>query len=406
MLRSVKYGLYGAVLAGLVGGTVAWTNVDKTVNLVVDGQSSSVHTTAGDVGDVLAQAGYHPGVHDILAPSAGVSVHDGSKIVYSRGRLLHLNVDGVSKDVWTTAPTVAAAMAQLGYSTTDFTSVSRARRLPLSPTDIAVRTPKIITFVHDGRTEKLTTTDTTVGQLLADLSVTVGAGDSLSPSTGAALTSNATIVLKRVRHATITQTAPIPFKTTSTDDPNLPSGQTKVITPGKNGLAQISYAVVYIDGTIAGRTKLKTVVVQAATPKLVSVGSQQSAPSSPSSPPSSSGSSGPTSAAAPPAISVSPGSAQDIARRMLLARGWGNDQFDCLVTLWNHESGWNTHANNPSSGAYGIPQALPGAKMSSAGPDWQDSAQTQITWGLGYISSRYGTPCGAWSTWQSQGGWY
>ena len=60
----------------------------------------------------------------------------------------------------------------------------------------------------------------------------------------------------------------------------------------------------------------------------------------------------------------------------------------------------------PGSGAYGIPQALPGSKMASAGSDWQNSAETQIKWGLGYISSRYGTPCGAWSTWQAHGGWY
>jgi resuscitation-promoting factor RpfB len=387
LLRSVKYGLYGAVLAGLVGGTVAWTNVDKTVDLVVDGRSSTVHTTAGDVADVLAQAGYHAGPHDILAPSADAPVHDGSKVVYARGRLLHLNVDGARKDVWTTAPTVSAALAQLGYSTTDFTSVSRARRLPLTATDIAVRTPKIVTFVHDGRTEKLTTTDTTVGQLLADLSVVVGPEDRLTPSTGAVLRANGTIVLKRISRATITQTAPIPFKVTNQDDSSLKSGQTKVITPGKKGLAEITYAVVYVDGKIVGRTKLKSVVVQAPTSQVRKVGTKESAPN------------------VSHVASVSPGSAQAIAQKLLKARGWGGDQFDCLVTLWNHESHWNTHAANPS-GAYGIPQALPGSKMASAGADWQDSAETQIKWGLGYISSRYGTPCGAWSQWQSQGGWY
>jgi len=90
---------------------------------------------------------------------------------------------------------------------------------------------------------------------------------------------------------------------------------------------------------------------------------------------------------------------------MLAQRGWGDDQFGCLVELWNHESGWNVYASNPSSGAYGIPQALPGSKMSTAGADWETSAATQITWGLGYISDRYGTPCGAWDTFNSQG-WY
>ena len=91
---------------------------------------------------------------------------------------------------------------------------------------------------------------------------------------------------------------------------------------------------------------------------------------------------------------------------MLAARGWGDDQYNCLVTLWNHESGWRVHAENSGSGAYGIPQALPGSKMASAGSDWHNSAATQIKWGLGYISARYNTPCGAWATWQAHGGWY
>jgi hypothetical protein len=75
------------------------------------------------------------------------------------------------------------------------------------------------------------------------------------------------------------------------------------------------------------------------------------------------------------------------------------------VSLWQKESGWNYQASNRSSGAYGIPQALPGSKMASAGADWQTNAGTQISWGLGYISSRYGNPCGAWAKSQSSG-WY
>ena len=80
-------------------------------------------------------------------------------------------------------------------------------------------------------------------------------------------------------------------------------------------------------------------------------------------------------------------------------------QFGCLQKLWEKESGWNHLASNPSSGAYGIPQALPGSKMASEGADWRTNYKTQIRWGLGYIESRYGTPCKAWAHSQSQG-WY
>ncbi len=89
---------------------------------------------------------------------------------------------------------------------------------------------------------------------------------------------------------------------------------------------------------------------------------------------------------------------------MVSARGWGGDQFSCLVSLWTKESGWRTDAANPS-GAYGIPQALPGSKMSSAGADWQTSATTQISWGLDYIAGVYGTPCAAWGHSQATD-WY
>lgn len=108
---------------------------------------------------------------------------------------------------------------------------------------------------------------------------------------------------------------------------------------------------------------------------------------------------------APPFVTPDPGTAQAIAYDMVGARGWGDDEFACLVALWNKESGWRVNAYNASSGAYGIPQALPGSKMGSAGADWETNPATQISWGLGYISGRYGTPCGAWNHSQSVG-WY
>jgi hypothetical protein len=105
-----------------------------------------------------------------------------------------------------------------------------------------------------------------------------------------------------------------------------------------------------------------------------------------------------------PGGQVTSGSAEQIAQRLLAQYGWGS-QFGCLYSLWERESGWNMYAENPSSGAYGIPQALPGSKMASAGSDWASDAATQIRWGLSYIRSVYGSPCGAWSHEESSG-WY
>ena len=109
--------------------------------------------------------------------------------------------------------------------------------------------------------------------------------------------------------------------------------------------------------------------------------------------------------AAPAAGVPDPGTAQAIAYEMVAARGWGEDQYSCLVALWKKESGWNVFAHNQSSGAYGIPQSLPGSKMASAGADWATNPATQITWGLGYITARYVNPCGAWNASQIKG-WY
>ncbi len=96
---------------------------------------------------------------------------------------------------------------------------------------------------------------------------------------------------------------------------------------------------------------------------------------------------------------------RDIARALLGEFGFSSDQFGCLDSLYTRESGWNPTADNPSSSAYGIPQALPGSKMASAGADWATNPVTQIRWGLGYIQDRYGSPCGAWAHSESVG-WY
>jgi hypothetical protein len=109
--------------------------------------------------------------------------------------------------------------------------------------------------------------------------------------------------------------------------------------------------------------------------------------------------------AASKAVPAASGSPRQIAQAMLGSFGWSSSQFSCLDPLWEHESRWSVTAANPGSGAFGIPQALPGSRMASAGPDWQASAATQITWGLRYIRDTYGSPCAAWSH-ERAAGWY
>ncbi len=105
-------------------------------------------------------------------------------------------------------------------------------------------------------------------------------------------------------------------------------------------------------------------------------------------------------------VSLAPGAAENAARAMLPEYSAGTPaSYSCLVNLWNAESGWRWNADNPSSGAYGIPQALPASKMATAGPSYLTNAYTQLLWGFGYIQGRYGTPCAAWAH-EQQYHWY
>ncbi|SHH57308.1 Uncharacterized conserved protein YabE, contains G5 and tandem DUF348 domains [Jatrophihabitans endophyticus] len=382
MLRSVKYGLYGAVLAGLVAAPVAWATVDKTVRLTVDGKATTVDTTAADVRGLLADEGFEVKSHDLVAPTTTSKVEDGMTVVLRRGRLLHLNVDGVPKNVWTTAPTVSVALAQLGYSSSDFVSVSRAKRLPLDPSAIAIRTPRLVTVVHDGEREAVSTTEATVRALLTKIRVLPDKDDRLSVPLSAATADGQTITLQRVGTRTLTRTVDVKYETSRHDDKKLTKGRTKILTSGRNGRSQITYSVVLVDGKETGRKVVRTIVVSEPRTRVVAVGTKKVV-------------------VAPATGTPDPGSAKAYARSLMSSKyGWGNDEYDCLVTMWNHESGWRVNAANPS-GAYGIPQSLPGSKMSSAGPNWQTDYRTQVKWGLGYIQARYDTPCGAWGFWQA-----
>ncbi len=105
-------------------------------------------------------------------------------------------------------------------------------------------------------------------------------------------------------------------------------------------------------------------------------------------------------------VSTDVASVKKVARAIASSTyGWGDSEFACYDRIITQESGWNYTATNPSSGAYGIPQALPASKMASAGSDWRTNPATQVKWGLSYVKGRYGTPCQAWS-FKSSHGWY
>ncbi|NUP51457.1 MAG: lytic transglycosylase domain-containing protein [Catenulispora sp.] len=99
-------------------------------------------------------------------------------------------------------------------------------------------------------------------------------------------------------------------------------------------------------------------------------------------------------------INATPAQAQAIAKQLV-----PSGQYACFANIISRESSWNIHATNASSGAYGLPQALPGSKMAEYGSDWRNSATIQIKWALAYMTGRYGSPCAAWTFWQNHS-WY
>ena len=292
------YAVAGFALAGVVGGTVAWaaTSDDtKTLNLKIDGESQQIHTTANTVGAALDKAGYPVGAHDVVAPAATEKVPSGEEIVLKRGRLLHLTIDGKERDVWVTTPTVADALAQLGYSTADFSSVSRDKRLPLSPTSIEIRSPKQVTIIHDHKKQTVTTTDATVRQLLTDLRIKVDQDDRLRPASTAVLQNGTQILVQRVVHKFLVERQSIGFSTSYQQDSSMYKDQSDVARDGKSGVAAVKYAAVYVDGKLVGKAQVSRSVVVAPVSKIVNVGTQER----PAPPPPSSSSSGSSSSSAP-----------------------------------------------------------------------------------------------------------
>lgn len=194
-----------------------------------------------------------------------------------------------------------------------------------------------------------------------------------------------------ITEKTIVEVQSIPFETVTKNVANGAS-ETKdqVLQEGKEGKKEVTYRVKYQNNVEIERTEISSVVLEEPVNKIVQVRAKQTTSRSSSS---------------RTYISGSVAEYQAYARARCSAYGWSTADFNCLVALWNKESKWNPNAYNSSSGAYGIPQALPASKMATAGTNYRTNYKTQINWGLSYISSRYGSPSAAWSHSKSTG-WY
>ncbi len=239
---------------------------------------------------------------------------------------------------------------------------------------------------------------TDVKSVLQEGNITLEQGDSISPSLSSPVNENTVITIESPNSQISTQDTPIAYNVITKNDPSMQVGTEKVSVQGKDGVMQTTKLVRRTGSNVTFSNTIVSFVKTAPTNEVILIGtqpvaSQSSSQSSSSSSSSSTSSSSSSSSSSSIGTTQAVGSPQKIAQQMLEEHGWGAEQFTCLVELWQKESGWSVTAENPS-GAYGIPQALPGSKM---GPGWQTSATVQISWGLEYIATRYGTPCGAWA---------
>ena len=254
------------------------------------------------------------------------------------------------------------------------------------------------------------TTSTKVSDILAENHIVVLDGENVTPAIDEELSDNKTITITKgateanndedymsaeeilasytqIVEKVVTEEVEIPYETITKDVSNgSQTTQNRVVQSGSNGLKRVTYRIRYQNGAEIEKTEISSEVIKEPVDKIVEVRTKQV-----------------TSRGG--VVSGSVAEYQAYAEKRCFDYGWSDADYQALVKLWNKESRWNPYACNSSSGAYGIPQALPASKMAVYGTDYLTNYKTQINWGLNYIKSRYGTPTAAWNHSCSKG-WY
>jgi uncharacterized protein YabE (DUF348 family) len=273
---SVRRTAQAAVVVSLVAGAVGAAQFDKSVALSVDGKSSAVHVFGSTVGDLLKHEGITLKSHDIVAPAVSTPLADDQKIVVRYGRLLTVTVDGQTKEFWTTATTVAGALSELGIRADSAKlSVSRSQPLGRLGLSMSVTTPKSVTVSVDGKKLKAQTMSPTVAALLAELKVTIGAKDRISPAVKTPiLKAGMNVTVARVTQKRTGAAVGIAFGTSTRKDSRMFKGTTKTVVAGKAGRKIVSHLQTLVDGKLESDKVFRTRVITAPVARVVHVGSK------------------------------------------------------------------------------------------------------------------------------------
>ncbi|MFC7024518.1 ubiquitin-like domain-containing protein [Promicromonospora thailandica] len=371
----------GAVVGTLLAVSGVYVANASTVTIDYNGTVRTVGVYGGTVVEALASQNIDLGADDVVQPAPQETLEAGGTVVVRTSRPVTFELDGQVITVRTTAGTVGEFLASLGpRGDGALATASRTARLDRDP--VRFSTVKKLNIAVDGSVLEFHTTQSTVRGVFQEAGISLADGDVTSVPLDAAAVDGMVVMVSRDASSSRTVTEVLPFETETVEDPSLPKGYESIRTAGVPGEAEVTYAVKTVGGAVVERTVVERKVTRKPVNEVVAVGTMDVA-------------------TAP----VDPGSARALGQAMAAERGWGADEFACLDQLWQKESGWRWNADNPSSEAYGIAQANPGSKMASVGSDWLTNPATQIEWGLGYISGRYGTPCAAWAH-SVDIGWY
>ena len=273
--RPLRYVAQGAVALVVAVGAVGVAHYDKAVALSVDGNASSVHVFGSTVGDVLDKQGIELGEHDTVVPSAASAVEDGDHISVRYGRKLTVTVDGVTREYWTTATTVDAALTEIGLRTEGAVlTASRSQPLGRDGLEMAVTTPKKVKVTVDGKTRTVKSAAPIVSGVLAELGVNRSALDRVKPGVDTPVEDGMKIVVKRVTVKKVTSTESIAYATTKQKDSSLYQGQTTVVTAGKAGSKKVVRENTYVDGKLKSSKVLRQKVLTQPVDAVVKVGTK------------------------------------------------------------------------------------------------------------------------------------
>jgi uncharacterized protein YabE (DUF348 family) len=266
----VKVGAQLLVLCALVVGLVAFVGNNKTITLNVDGKVSSVQTFGGTVGQVVKSANLELDPADRVTPSVDASVRNGTVINVNKAKEVKVSLDGSEKTVSTTAQDVAGLVTELGVASASSVSAPKDAQLSIAGSYVSISTPKTVSIVADGKVDTATTTAATVGKVLEDAGLVLGANDRTSQPANAHVVNNMVIKVSRVDNGqTAVTTEDVPFETVTSESGELLKGEKEVAQKGAAGKLEKTFKLVLVDGREASRALVsETVLVQPVTEKI------------------------------------------------------------------------------------------------------------------------------------------